>query len=194
MTRMMRLSDESLVEADDILQELFATLDGQGVGATGPESLQDAMIRSASIDMRYEGQEHSLTVPVELSDGHVTLDAPLLRECFDRAYSRTFGIVMEEPAELVTMRATVRTPLPYRDEVYVPARTLDPDAPETMSAFSFTRATRTPFRLLDRADIAVGSEIAGPALIVEPTATTYLDAGFAARLDKSGCLFAEAAG
>ena len=194
MTRMMRLSDESLVEADDILQELFATLDGQGVGATGPESLQDAMIRSASIDMRYEGQEHSLTVPVELSDGHVTLDAALLRECFDRAYSRTFGIIMEEPAELVTMRATVRTPLPYRDEVYVPARTLDPDAPETMSAFSFTRATRTPFRLLDRADIAVGSEIAGPALIVEPTATTYLDAGFAARLDKSGCLFAEAAG
>ena len=194
MTRMMRLSDGSLAEADYILQELFATLDGQGVGAGCPEILEDAMVRSVSIDMRYEGQEHSLTVPVELSAGHLTLGAASLRERFDRAYSRTFGIMMEEPAELVTMRATVRTPLPYRDEAYVPARTLDPDAPETMSAFSLTRDIRTPFRLLDRADIAIGSEVSGPALIVEPTATTYLDAGFAARLDRSGCLFAQAAG
>ena len=44
------------------------------------------------------------------------------------------------------------------------------------------------FAVIDRAGLAPGSRVAGPALITEPTATTYLDRGYSAELDPTGCL------
>ena len=187
-TRMMPLSDESLVVAGDILHRLFTTLEERGTSPLDSESPERDMLRSASIDMRYTGQEHALTVPVDSRNGRINLGSAALRKRFDLAYEQTFGISMQEPAELVTVRASVRTPLPRRGKASAIARTLEADASESIESFSFTQGTRIPFRQLDRALFAVGNEFAGPALIVEPTSTTYLDAGFSARLDASGCL------
>ncbi len=45
------------------------------------------------------------------------------------------------------------------------------------------------FKIAERAALAVGEVISGPAILTEETATTYLDSGFEARVDASGCLF-----
>ena len=190
-TRMMRLSDENLATANDILEELFRSLDERDATQKGT---MNGYERSVTIDMRYLGQEHALTIPVDAKEGRIGLSAGALRERFDDAYERTFGITMEEPAEFVTLRATVRTPLPRRDDARSDVRTLDASAPGAMPAYSFTGAECVPFRLFDRVDLAVGQLVEGPALIVEPTATTYLDRGFIARLDASGCLFVRETG
>jgi N-methylhydantoinase A/oxoprolinase/acetone carboxylase beta subunit len=49
-----------------------------------------------------------------------------------------------------------------------------------------------PFSLVDRAALAAGAELAGPAIVLEETATTYLDAGSVATVDPSGCLVIDA--
>jgi N-methylhydantoinase A len=60
--------------------------------------------------------------------------------------------------------------------------------PRSFESFSFTAAERLPFALVDRHGLGVGDRLDGPAIVVEETATTYLDAGWAAEVDASGCL------
>ena len=37
--------------------------------------------------------------------------------------------------------------------------------------------------------LEAGAEVEGPAIVLEETATTYVDAGYVARVDESACLF-----
>ena len=137
-------------------------------------------------DVRYVGQEHTLTIAADAGT-----DAEGIRRVFTHEYERTFGHVMDEPAEIVALRAARRTPLPRRGEAR-PAAQSDGRTPRTLDAHSFRRGEQVPFAILDRSALAAGAELAGPAIVLEPTATTYLDAGYTATVDPSGCLVIDA--
>ena len=183
-TRIMKLSDDALAEANDILKDLFATLEER----QGPLREGQSRSREVGLDMRYAGQEHNLTVPMEAPGGVVTASAEAVLEAFTREYERTFRNTMEEDAEIVSIRATLRLPLPRRASEYKAASAGSAAAAE-VEAYSFTEDKRQPFRIVARGSLGVGDTLEGPAIITEETATTYLDAGFEARLDASGCLF-----
>ena len=183
-TRIMKLSDDALAEANDILKDLFATLEER----QGPLKEGQFRSREVGLDMRYAGQEHNLTVPMEAPGGVVTASAEAVLEAFTREYERTFRNTMEEDAEIVSIRATLRLPLPRRASEYKAVSAGSADAVE-VEAYSFTEDKRQPFRIVARGSLGVGDTLEGPAIITEETATTYLDAGFEARLDASGCLF-----
>ena len=183
-TRIMKLSDEALAEANEILAGLFATLEER----QGPLRDGQSRSREVGLDMRYAGQEHNLTVPMEAPDGTITASADAVLEAFTREYERTFRNTMEEDAEIVSVRATLRLPLPRRASEYRSVATAGADAVE-VEAYSFTEDRRQPFRIVARGSLGVGDTVEGPAIVTEETATTYLDAGFEARLDASGCLF-----
>ena len=183
-TRIMKLSDDALAEANEILKDLFATLEER----QGPLREGQFRSREVGLDMRYAGQEHNLTVPMEAPGGVVTAPAEAVLEAFTREYERTFRNTMEEDAEIVSIRATLRLPLPRRASEYKAASAGSADAAE-VEAYSFTEDKRQPFRIVARGSLGVGDTLEGPAIITEETATTYLDAGFEARLDASGCLF-----
>jgi len=123
-------------------------------------------------------------VPLPAADG-----ANELRERFDRDYDRTFGHAMDQEVEIVSLRATLTTPLPARSE-RVASVEVDADA-TTTDAWSFARNETLPFTTLRRDALAPGAEIAGPAILLEQTAATYLDAGFVARVHESGALLLE---
>ena len=183
-TKIMKLSDESIAEANAILKDLFATLEER----QGP--LSDGQTRSAEVglDMRYVGQEHKLTVPMDTTEGLITDNAHTVREAFTREYERTFRNTMEEDAEIVSIRATLRLPLPRRESQYKAAAASGGGATE-IEAYSFTEDKKLSFKIVERPALAVGTRISGPAIMTEETATTYLDSGFEARVDSSGCLF-----
>ena len=183
-TRIMKLSDDALAEANEILKDLFATLEER----QGPLREGQSRSREVGLDMRYAGQEHNLTVPMEAPGGVVTAPAEAVLEAFTREYERTFRNTMEEDAEIVSIRATLRLPLPRRASEYKAASAGSADAAE-VEAYSFTEDKQQPFRIVARGSLGVGDTLEGPAIITEETATTYLDAGFEARLDASGCLF-----
>jgi N-methylhydantoinase A/oxoprolinase/acetone carboxylase beta subunit len=62
---------------------------------------------------------------------------------------------------------------------------------ERARAYSFTEGGLLEFSLLDRGTLPVGTTVAGPALIAEETAMTYLDSGFGATVDPTGSLLIE---
>ena len=185
-TRIMKLGDDALHNANRILAELFATLASRAVIANGHGSS-----REVDLDMRYAGQEYTITVPVQSSgDGQIVASVQDIQDAFTREYDRTFGHTMDEKVEIVSVRATLRTPLPRRSEEHL-SRAAQPDGhrPRTLEAYSFTRDRRLQFQVVDRSTLGVDGVVTGPAIILEETATTYLDAEFEARVHSSGALY-----
>jgi N-methylhydantoinase A len=170
-TQIVPLSEEGLADARATIDDLFSRLEPR------PGSVPELRL-----DIRYVGQEHTLTVMVDPDAG---IEA--IRSRFTEEYERTFGHVMDEAVEIVALRATRRTSLPRRAEASSVAQT-DGRAPRTLEAHSFRRGEPMQFALVDRSGLAAGQLLTGPAIVLEETATTYLDAGYTARVDPSGCL------
>ena len=181
-TRIMRLSDESLSSANEILASMFEYLEER-------QEAGDASARSrhVGLDMRYAGQEHSLTISIDCDvSGKIVWDAEGVRSEFTRDYERAFSVTMEEAVEIVSMRATVRSPLPKRDRGKVGAASGSKRG--NVRSWSFECDDWREFQVLDRGAAGPGAVIAGPAIILEQTSTTYLDAGHSAQVHETGCL------
>lgn len=179
-TRLMRL-DDAVVPAIDVLAgELFAELETRA----RPDGLQ----REVHLDVRYVGQEHTLTIAAPSAGGRVTADAAALSALFEREYARTFGHSMDEQHEIVTVRALVRLPRELR---HAPRTNgARPARQEHVEAWSFARDEAAQFALVERDTLRPGDTLPGPAIVTETTATTYLDAGFVAEVHPTGVLIA----
>jgi hypothetical protein len=140
------------------------------------------------------GQQSVVANPLQMAliasaiaNGGVELDAAAIRQLFESEYERTFGHTIDEAIEVVVVRASLVVPLP-------PLRSFSAQdgaagtAAEELDAYSFALRSRVPFRVLDRTALSQEGELRGPAIVHEPTATTYLDAGFVARVHETGVL------
>jgi N-methylhydantoinase A len=188
-TRIMRLGDEALASANTVLAELFAGLSERAAAADG-DGKGVRPKAEVALDMRYVGQEHTITILVAEDGGRIDIDAAELGSRFGEEYERTFGHTMEEVTEIVAVRATLRTPLPRRGREQAGAAASSNGAgPRSISAYSFSADGWLDFDVVDRADIDETDGLHGPAIILEETATTYVDAGFEVTVHPSGSLF-----
>ncbi|WP_033289896.1 hydantoinase/oxoprolinase family protein [Amycolatopsis jejuensis] len=117
------------------------------------------------LEMRYSGQFHSLAVP---------WDDDAVVKVFEKHYEKAFGHTFDGPVEIVAVRATVREGLPALGTA---ARRNDPAAKlRHCEAYSFALGHRTEFAVRDRATLTA-EPVPGPVIVLEPTTTTYVDAG-----------------
>jgi N-methylhydantoinase A len=177
--------EEQHSRVDEVIAELFAELenDRDSVAAEGEVE------RTVALDLRYVGQDHTLTITVADDDGTIGDHADEIRSSFEDDYLRRFGVILPEPLEVVTLRAIRRLRI---DRPKLAAATLDHDAEpierdSTASAYSFTENRWMDFALVDRASLAE-RPVDGPAIVFEPTATTYVDAGFGLRISSTGSM------
>jgi N-methylhydantoinase A len=185
-TRIQRLADESLPTVTATLRELWSELE---------RGRRDGHAREARLDLRYVGQEHSLTLPLPLAGDDLAADSARIRVLFETEYERTFGHTMDEAVEIVTVRASVVSPLPPLRSYAAHANGSGSAARAGESrAYSFVRGEWTTFSVLERSALEPGKPLAGPAIVLEPTATTYLDAGFGVYLDATGVLIIDRQG
>jgi N-methylhydantoinase A len=176
-TRVMDLNDANLTVAKTILAELFAEV------ARRSRDIHRETIRSARLDLRYKGQEHWLSIEVPVEGSAVAASAKAIIDDFTAEYDRTFGATMNEVVEIVSVRASVRVPLPRREQKITQGAAAPQEAPEVGEAWSFSLDRRVPFQLLPRAAI---DTLDGPAIVTEDTATLYLDAGWRAMAGTHG--------
>ena len=186
-----RLQDLQEVGADE-LSRLFASLRDQALAEFVADGFaEDSIAFAFSIDLRYQGQGYELNVPAGTSPD-VGADAVAeIRERFDQAHEQLFGhSAKTEPAEAVNyrVRATVRAP---KFAMKRGGRASGPvsDARIGEREVYFDRAsgmTSTP--VYDRALLAPGHEVEGPAVVEQLDSTTVVYPGQRAAVDDYGNL------
>lgn len=146
-----------------------------------------------SVDMRYQRQNHEITVPwIELavaSDVDVnSMDA--LIERFFELHELTFGHASRrEPVSMVTHRLAVVGSSGRKPRLMTPAGRpgVGADTPRTR-LYLGAEMGWTDCDIFDRTDLASGDRIVGPALILQFDATTTVLPGFVATQSSGGCL------
>src|SRR5207249_1702998 len=152
-----RLTAAGVESAAALANQLFSQLAQQGAG--------DATERELHLDLRYRGQEHSLTVAAPFVEGRIAGGPDALVELFEAEYARTFGITMDEELELVCVRAVTRLPR-ERGGPMAPAAGGD-GTRRTTEAWSLSKGGSLQFVVVDRSELAAGTRLCGPAIVEE---------------------------
>ena len=161
------------------LEAVFRRLEAQAEATLRHESLSVSEARwRRSVDLRYRGQSHALTVALE-GDGP---DGPSdVVAAFEREHERTWGHRPRgAPVELANVRLRATVPRP-RPALRARERALDPGAART--AWFGDRAVRTP--VLARKMLA-GDATPGPILIEEYDSVIVVPPEARASLDEQG--------
>ncbi|HWT24367.1 MAG TPA: hydantoinase/oxoprolinase family protein [Solirubrobacteraceae bacterium] len=161
----------------DAVDEAFAALE-----ARARDDLGDPSLRRRA-DLRYRRQAFELTVEAD--------DLDALAERFGAAHERRYGYRMDdEPVELVNLRlvGTVAVDKPELREDDPPGGGEDPSAREANLDGEWVETT-----VLDRAALARGSNVEGPAIVEFAEATCLVRPRWKGRIDDVGTLVLERA-
>ncbi|MGE0158441.1 MAG: hydantoinase/oxoprolinase family protein [Gemmatimonadales bacterium] len=127
------------------------------------------------IDARYAGQSYELAVPAEGWQAR-----------FHEAHRERYGYARpEEPIEAVTARAVASTPAPELAAAPL-ERAAGPPPSTTATVVLGGRALEA--RRIRRRDLRAGHALAGPVIVQEYSATTWVSPGHELSVDASGCL------
>ena len=160
----------------EVAAALAALADG-GRAALAAEGIDpNALRREDSLDLRYRGQSYTLNLPWS----GVAATAAAFQELHHARYGHTLTL----PVELVNLRVRLTAParaaaLPTIDTPTTPAAHV---ATTTVAGFA------APVPLRQRAAIGVGERLAGPAVILDDVATTWLAPDWQAERDTFGNL------
>jgi N-methylhydantoinase A len=141
-----------------------------------------------SLDLRYAGQSHELSVelPGAPPFGREALSACAAR--FEDLHERTYAHRRpEDPLELTTVRLRVRCP--RRLEVRDGAAATGSPRPTGVRAVAFHgHGADLPTTIVDRASLAPGARIDGPAIVEEDQSGTVVPPGHALTVADDGSL------
>ena len=148
---------------------------------------EDARVLLRFIELRYDGQEHTLLVPVSSES------VDRLSEAFEQLHEQMYGFRLDRPVEIVgyRVRAIGRLPKPA-----VPRVAQNGDGvPEPVTHRTVTHWTSKTqdgrWPVYERASLGANAALDGPAIIEEMTATTVVTPGRSLRVDDWGNLVIE---
>ena len=172
------------------INKIFRELEARVKDLFERENISDEnIVVTYQMDLRYYGQEHTLSVPApsKLADA----DKAALGKSFDELHLKVYGHnAPEEPKEIVSLKVTgigkVRKPV---------LQTIrhGGESPASQSMLGERRVylgdgRYQEFSIYQRHKLRAGNLIPGPAIIEEPTSTTVLEKGQICSVDQYGNL------
>ncbi|MGW3564184.1 hydantoinase/oxoprolinase family protein [Streptomyces sp. NPDC000941] len=165
-------------------------LAGEALDALGEQGVHTDRRRvEHAVDMRYEGQDYTLTVPLEAADEPLREDfLTRVADRFATLHERRYGHAMPgAPVEFVALRTTALGALPDTAAAPYAARPgEDPWAGRVGPVVFGDMSYETP--VLRREHLAAGDQFAGPAIVVEATSTTVVPPDATVTVDAGGFL------
>jgi N-methylhydantoinase A len=152
----------------ELAEQARAVLDREGI----PSERQRLLL---IVEMRYEGQEHTLAIPADSAlAGDVDLGR--LRSAFDAQHELVYGYSMQNPVEITTyrIRAVGTLEKPRR-----PSSERGDESPEQAligrrRALHRESGGEFEWTVYDRSKLRAGNRLAGPAIVVEVANTTLV--------------------
>jgi N-methylhydantoinase A len=184
LTIVAPLDEAGIRRADETLEGLFTQLEERL-----DRRLPGTVSHEAELDLRYPGQEYTLTIAVALDDSRIAETPDAITARFAAAYERNYGHSFDVGVDILSVRAIERTELPRPSER---ARSVSangaPRARAHVSAYSFRADEWCDFAVLERDSLGRGETFDGPAIVLETTTTTYVDVGLRGVVHESGAL------
>jgi len=185
LSRTVRLDVRNSARWRENLHTAFSALEREGRSQMRGEGFSDEAIRiDRALDMRYSGQSYDLTVPY----------AGDIIAAFHASHERRYGYSdRARTTEIVTIRArfTGRTPKPILPKWKMGGPN-PKEAAVSRSIVIFT-GRRFAARVYDRSRLGAGNRIAGPAVVTEYSATTFIPPRWTGSVDLYGNILLERA-
>ncbi len=191
--------------ADAELRDIYALQASEGEAVLRQEGARPEDVETRfGADMCYRGQSNVIAVDFPtgsrqegvLPQGSLP-DAPLpswavIREAFASCYRERFGRLLEgvEPV-LVNARTTVSSSAGL-DTIAGLVRLPDGPMPQARETRVFFAGDWCAAALFDRLALPAGSSVRGPALLLQPDSTTFVEPGYGARVHPTGNILIEA--
>jgi N-methylhydantoinase A len=181
-----------LADLDPVaLAALFSDYEAQGGALLAQEGVTAERRRlMRSVDLRYRGQSHELSVGV-LSGSLTAADLAQLQEQFHQAHIRAYGYAArEDPVELVNVRLTAIgvSPKPRLKALAKGSGDVGAAVKGYRPVWFSETSGFTTCPIVDRYQLRWDDIVSGPAVIEEVDSTTVVHPGYAARVDQYGNL------
>jgi N-methylhydantoinase A len=172
------------------VRERLAGLERQAHAALEREGIEPArrkLIRS--VDMRYEGQEHTLTIGLD-EEVLERLSIDELRRIFDERHATVYGYSMVDPVEVTAyrVRAVGSLEKPKRRTLAAGGESADHALKGSRQAFHRESGGEFDWRIYDRGRLEAGNRLRGPAIVEEGAATTLVSPAHELTVDELGNL------
>jgi N-methylhydantoinase A len=175
--------DEKSVGA---LSRSLEELRSQATTEMRKEGFKGVLSFRTSLDMRYRGQSHEVSVPAP------RMDLQEIRVHFEQAFASEFGYSRpDQEIEVVNMRLSCRAPRQESPLQASPPTVQSRGEPLAEKEMHFDGRPCTG-RVYSRWDIVPSRPVSGPALIVQDDTTTVVPPGWRASVDMMGNLELEA--
>ncbi|MEM7568412.1 MAG: hydantoinase/oxoprolinase family protein [Pseudomonadota bacterium] len=186
------LARSNLCQLDDVSADVTDTLIASMM-EEGTQALSEAgiapgdIMASFSADMRYQGQQSEVTVPLP-GDPRTHFDGADIAARFEAAYEALYGVKLADMAiELVNWRVSVSAGDQGREAKTQLAQS--PGAPKGSRPVHL-KDVQTDVPVYDRGSLALGQDVDGPVLIEERETTIFILPGWRVAAAEDGCLIA----
>ena len=171
------------------LADMFARLESQGTAALIDQGVDAAhLVTNRAIDMRYKGQEHTLTIPLgegPIDDGTLTELRAEYNQMHERKYAHASP---DEPVEFVNIRVEAVGQLD-KPGLYEPQAVPAGGANAVIETRQVTfKEGDLPTAIYQRDQLEPGTKIDGPAIVTEVGSTTLVPPEFSLTVDDYGNL------
>lgn len=172
--------DEVMQTLDQLSNQVSQSLASQGI----EPHLQQLNYQA---DVRYQGQALQLTLEVD-RDRLAREGLQVITGAFDAEHEQLFSFSLGDSHELINLRAIARAPRPQITE-----RQYEGSSPDLAAAVSgqspiYYAGNNYSATLYDRARLAPGLVVTGPAIVMEMDSTTVVFPGYEAAVDRVGNL------
>jgi N-methylhydantoinase A len=171
------------------IEQTYAPMVAEAHEALAAEGFDlGARVLLRNVDVRYAGQEHSVTVPIPevgVGDGASVLE--IVEREFSELHERQYGHTMQDPIEMTTMRLRATGVVDKPSLRQFPSRQEGKPEPDGVRPVYLSEdQPKVGYALYTREALMAGDEIAGPAVVSEHTATTVIHAGDALKVGEHG--------
>ncbi|MCU1560752.1 hydantoinase/oxoprolinase family protein [Mycetocola sp.] len=157
------------------IEASFQELEAEAITALEAEGFGKPERRlTRTIDVRYAGQEHAVTVAYPETTGNF---AEIVAERFAQLHERQYGHIMSDPVEVTTLRLRGIGIIDKPSLPTVPERREGAPTRLGSRVVHLADGVQSVYSLYSREQLLAGDSIHGPAVITEHTATTVIHEG-----------------
>ena len=179
-TRLTELESQMLPR----IRDTFAEITAQAANDFAGEDADGALRLEYHADMRYQGQEHTVSIPFPLSSEILLTDAAAL---FHEAHERRFTYRLDNPIQLVNFHVVATAPVakPELAERPVTGAAVE-SAIIGARQVDFDQHGVHDARIYDGLRMEPNMQVQGPAVIQEPAVTLVVPPGKTVEVDRFG--------